>query len=212
MIRLIHNQTIPGAVLIDDLDDGLPNKEVHRLGTTADPKAIIRDGYANKVKQPCYVPYSHALAIGGTVAGFIDLQQTEQVTFSSGKGKIAKQSSALANQGLGALISVVSLVAADLTAPLVTAGATVGLNVQLDGTTFTSVTPNTTTVTFTKGAAATTPSPAVWTQAAIIAAGGSITATQILIPTAAFVGQVVVALNPVVVNANEQNSPTFTTA
>ena len=69
MFRLIHNQTIQNGILVDDIDDGLPNKEVHRLGSTADPKAYVRDGYANKVKQPCYIPYSRASVGFPTIPG-----------------------------------------------------------------------------------------------------------------------------------------------
>jgi len=39
MLRLVHKQTVQGAILVDDIDDGIPNKEVHRLGSYGDPKA-----------------------------------------------------------------------------------------------------------------------------------------------------------------------------
>lgn len=211
MLRLIHAQTIPGTILVDDIDDGLPNKEVYRLGTTADPKAYQRDGYANKAKQSCYLPYSMASKGFPAIPGYINLQETESVTLSAGKGKISKLK--LAPQypagSVTPLLSVISLVAADIIASVVTAMAHVAANLQIDGTTFTSVSPDITTVTLAKGAAGTTPSPAVWTTAAIVAAGGSVSATQILIPWAAFVGQVPVALNTVVVQANQLNSNTF---
>ena len=211
MLRLIHAQTIPGTILVDDIDDGLPNKEVYRLGTTADPKAYQRDGYANKVKQNCYVPYSMAHAGFPGIPGYINLQQTENVVLSAGKGKISKLVLPPQHQNtLTPLISVISLVAADIVASLVTAAAHVAANFQIDGTTLSSVSPDTTTVTLAKAGGATTPAPAVWTQAAIIAAGGSVSALQILIPWAAFTGQVPVAGNTVIVQANELNSPTFT--
>jgi hypothetical protein len=210
MLRLIHSQTIPGAILVDDIDDGLPNKEVYRLGTTADPKAYARDGYANKAKQSCYVPYSQASKGYPGIAGYINLQMTENVQLSSGKGKIAKlQLSPQHTSNPTPLISVVSLVAADIVQSTVSAAAHVAANFQIDGTVLTSVSPDTTTVTLGRGTAGTTPSPAVWTQAAIVAAGGSVSATQILIPWAAFTGQVPVALNTVTVNANELNSTPF---
>lgn len=201
MLRLIHNQTVAGGILVDDIDDGLPNKQVYRLGSTADPKAYPRDGYANKPKQSCYVPRSHTLTTGGTVAGFTDLQQTERVTFSAGKGKVSKLNQA-------GLISVVSLVAADLATPVITGATTVGPNFVITGTTFSSVTPVTTIVTLAQGAGVSAPAPAIWSQAAIVAAGGSVLAGTISIPTAAFVTAPVVA-NTVKVNANEKNSNTF---
>lgn len=202
MLRLIHAQTVAGAILVDDIDDGLPNKEVHRLGTTADPKAYPRDGYANKAKQSCYVPRSRTLPSGGTVAGYINLQETERVTFSAGKGKISKLVTA------GLLAAPVSLVAADIVAPVITAAATVGPNFRITGTTFSSVSPDTTSVTLAQAGGISAPNPATWTQAAILAAGGTITGTQVNIPSAAFV-QAPVAGNTAIVTANEQNSNTF---
>lgn len=201
MLRLIHAQTVQGGILVDDIDDGLPNKQVDRLGSTADPKAYVRDGYANKPKQPSYVPYSHALPTGGTVAGFINLNQTERVTYSSGKGKISKLQTA-------GLVSVVSLVAADIIAPVVTAASTVGPNFHIVGTTLSSVAPDQTSVTLAQAGGVTAPNPATWTQAAILLAGGTISATAINIPSAAFV-TAPVAGNTVRVNANEQNSNLF---
>lgn len=201
MLRLVHTQTVAGAILVDDIDDGLPNKEVHRLGTTADPKAYPKDGYASKPKQPCYVPYSHALPTGGAVAGYINLQETERVTLSAGKGKISK----LATAGL---VTTVSLVAADLATPVVTAAATAAPNFVIAGTTFVSVLPDVTTIVLAKAGGATTPNPASWTAAAVVAAGGTVSGTSISIPTAAFVQAPAVG-NTVTVTANEQASNTF---
>src|SRR6478735_4695737 len=77
MLRLTHNQTVSGAIRVDDIDDGLPNKSVHRLGSRGDPKAYRRDGYANSPKQPCYIPRTK---IGdATIAGYIDVLETEKV-------------------------------------------------------------------------------------------------------------------------------------
>lgn len=214
MFRLIHNQTVQGGLLVNDIDDGLPNKEVHRLGSTANPAAYVRDGYANKPKQACYVPYSQTSKGYPTIPGYIDVNQTDRVTLSAGKGKIFKLSSkpqngALAGAGDFPLITVVSLTASQIVAPVVTAAAH-GSPVTITGTTLTSVSPDITTVTFAKGSAGTTPAPAIWTQAAILAASGTVTATSITIPAVAFTGQVPVVGNTVTVNANEQNSNTFT--
>jgi hypothetical protein len=201
MIRLIHAQTTPGPIRVDDIDDGLPNKEAYRLGRTANPKAYARDGYANAPKQPCYVPYSHKTPTGSVVPGYINLSQTERVIFSAGQGKILK----LAKAGL--ILQPVSFTAANIVAPLVTAAATVTSNYTITGTTLSSVTPDTTTVTFTQGTGVTVPSPAVWSQAALLA-HGTISGTTIAIATSSF-GQVPVAGNLVTINANEQNSNTF---
>jgi hypothetical protein len=178
MLRLIHNQTVQGAILVDDIDDGLPNKEVHRLGSNANPKAYERDGYANKPKQACYVPRSQANTGFPLVQGYVTINETPRVTFSAGKGKIL----GFKNSGH---ISVVSLVAADIVAPTL---ATASINVPgagdltLVGTTFLSVSPDVTTV-FITGTGAVT-----LTAAAIITAGGSVSATAIVIPAAAVPG------------------------
>lgn len=207
MLRLIHNQTVQGGLLVDDIDDGLPNKEVHRLGSTANPAAYVRDGYANKPKQSCYVPYSRTAYGFPTVQGYINVNQTDRVILSAGKGKIFKLSKTVAQGGPG-LITVVSLTAAQIVKPAVTAATSVSTNFVITGTTLTSVTPDITTVTFAQGTAATAPSPAVWTQTAITAAGGSVSGTSISIPFSAFTTEPVTN-NTVTVTANEQASNTF---
>ncbi len=208
MLRLIHSQTVQGGILVDDIDDGLPNKEVHRLGSTADPKAYVRDGYANKPKQSCYVPYSQASKGFPTIPGYINVNQTDRVTLSAGKGKIYKLSTA---PGSPKLISVVSLTAAQIAKPAITGGTTTGGTgpATVTGTTFTSVSPDITTVFFAQGTGATAPVPASLTAAQIIAATGTVTATSISIPAAAFTTPPAVG-NTVYVQANEQNSNTFT--
>lgn len=177
MLRLIHNQTTPGAILIDDIDDGLPNKEVHRLGSTADPKAYVRDGYANKPKQNCYIPRTKKG--DASVPGYIDLNETERVQHSAGKGKIQK------HQQVGN-ITVVSFQAADVSAPTLATAQLGGGNLTLTGTKLTSLLPNTTRVILTGTGAVTL------TQAQIIAGGGTIDATTIVIPVALVPGAVAV--------------------
>jgi len=201
MLRLIHNQTVSGPILIDDIDDGLPNKEVYRLGSRADKKSYKRDNPMGK--QSCYVPFTRTAYKYPTVQGYINLNQTERVILSSGSGKIYKYQTA-------GLITVVSLTASQIVAPVVTACVHGASPVTVTGTTLTSVSPDTTTVTFAKGSAGTTPSPAVFTQAQILTGGGTVTSTSITIPAAMFTSQATVAGNTVVVTANEQNSNTFT--
>lgn len=140
MLRLVHSQVNSGALLIDDIDDGLPNKNVHRLGSTADPNAYERDGYANKPKQACYLPVDNPADT--SQPGFIDLNETERVTHSAASGKIS------GFQTSGQL-SVTSFLASDLVAPIITAAEidlpAVG-DLQIDGTDFLSVTPDVTSV------------------------------------------------------------------
>ena len=191
MLRLIHAQTVSNAVLIDDIDDGLPNKTAHRLGSTADPKAYVRDGYANKPKQSCYVPLSQANRGFPLIPGYINLNETPRVTLSAGKGKIYKF------QTTGK-ISIVSLVASDIQTPTLVS-AVKGATLVLTGTTFLSVSPDVTTVYITGTGAITL------TAAAIILAGGTVGATSIVIPLAAIPG-VVITTSFVWVVANEKTT------
>jgi hypothetical protein len=195
MLRLIHNQTVQGPVLVDDIDDGLPNKTAHRLGSTGDPKAYDRDGYANYPKQSCYVP--RVKATDTTIQGYIDVKQTDRVTLSAGKGKIQK----LKNAGL---ITVVSFTTADVVAPVVSAGAidTPGVgDVTITGTDMLSLSPNITKVIFTGTGAVTL------TQSQITTGGGTISNTSIFIP-AALVPGVAATTTSVKVRADDQDSGT----
>jgi len=203
MLRLIHNQTVTGPILVDDIDDGLPNKEVYRLGSRADKKSYKRDGAAGAPKQSCYVPYNRKAYGNSGVQGYVNVNQTERVILSSGSGKIYKLQTA-------GLISVVSLTASQIAAPYVSACVHGASPVTVTGTTLTSVSPDTTTVTFAQGTGVSAPSPAVFTQAAIIAGGGTVSGTSITIPAALFTGTATVVGNTVTVTANEQNSNTFT--
>ena len=217
MLRLIHNQTVQNGILVDDIDDGLPNKEVHRLGSSANPKAYVRDGYANKPKQAAYIPYSRANVGFPTIQGYIDVNQTDRVTLSAGKGKVFKLSETPTNQSLAGagnfpLITVVSLTAAQIVAPVIASGTTTaGVGpATAGGTTFLSIQPDISTVTFGKGSAGTAPAPATFTAAQILAAsGGVFTGTSISVPASLFSTLPVVG-NTITVAANEQTSNTFT--
>lgn len=174
MLRLIHNQVGQGRILVDDIDDGLPNKNVRRLGSVGDPKAYKRDGYANEPKQPCYIP--RVKPDDSAIAGYIDLRETQRVTLSAGKGKILKLQQA-------GLITVVSLDPSDLTTPVV-ASAVFGVpgvgDVTLAGSGFLSVLPDISSVTL-SGAGV---GLVTLTRTQILAgAGGAFTDTAIVIDT-----------------------------
>ncbi len=201
MLRLIHNQlaTVPGGILVDDIDDGLPNKTAHRLGSTADPKAYVRDGYANKPKQYSYIPRTKLYPVADpTIKGYIDINETERVTLSAGKGKIQKLSQA-------GMITVVNFVATDLAAPAIT-NAQVGVpgagDLTITGTGFLSLTPNFSTVYITGGSTYT------FTQADILTGTGTVTDTSIFIPAAMI--PLMVAGDFVQVKADDQLSNVFT--
>lgn len=193
MYRIYHNQTVAGAILIDDIDDGLPNKTVHRLGSNGDPDAYTADGYANKPKQPCYVPRTMASAGLPLVPGFINLYETSRVVLSAGKGKISKLQAA-------GYISVVSLSPSDVATPTLSSAALSGGDLTLTGTTFVSVAPDVTSVVIT-GTGATTLSAMEITDG-----GGSVSATSIQIP-AALIPDVAATTSSVKVIANGKSSP-----
>lgn len=197
MLRLIHAQKVSAPLLVDDIDDGLPNKATHRLGSNGDPKAYDRDGYANAEKQPCYIPVHKPS--NPAIQGYIDLRQTDRVTLSAGKGKIKK----LADQGF---ITVVSFTMADVAAPVVT-NAQLGVpgvgDVTITGTGFLSLAPNFSTV-LVSG----TGGPLTLTEAAIVAAGGSVSDTSIVVP-AALVPGVVITNTSVRVVADDKTSNAF---
>lgn len=176
MLRLIHNQVGLGALLVDDIDDQLPNKEVHRMGSTADPKAYKRDGYANEPKQKSYIP--RVKPGDPTIAGYIDLKETDRVTRSAGGGKIA----GLTRAGL---ITVVSFSPSDLSTPTVATAdlGTPGVgDLTITGTGFTSLTPDITSVILTGTGAITL------TQTQIVTGGGTVSDTSIFIPAALIPG------------------------
>lgn len=194
MLRLIHAQTVQGGILVDDIDDGLPNKTAHRLGSSGDPKAYKRDGYANAPKQRSYVP--RRKASDTTVAGYLDLNETQSVLLSAKNGKIA----GLQRAGL---VSIVSLVASDLatptlaTADLDTPGAG---DLTLTGTGFLSVAPDITKVTLTGTGAITLTSTQITT------GGGTVGNTSIVIPAALIPG-VATTTTSALVTADARNSP-----
>lgn len=172
MLRLIHNQVGLGAILVDDIDDQLPNKEVYRMGSTADPKAYKRNGYANEPKQKSYIP--RVKAGEPTIQGYIDLNDTDRVVRSAGGGKIAGLQKA-------GLISVVTFVPSDLATPTVATAAsnTPGAgDLTITGTKFLSLTPDVTSVILTGTGAITL------TQSQITGGGGTVTDISIFIPAA----------------------------
>jgi hypothetical protein len=197
MIRLYHNQTVQGAILVDDIDDGLPNKTAHRLGSTANPDAYKRDGYANDPKQSCYVPRSRASNGFPLVAGYIDLHETQRVTLSAGKGKIFKLVAA-------GLVSSVSFTASQVAAPTLTVadlGTPGAGDLTLTGTNLVSIAPDVTSVVITGTGAITL------TATQITTGGGTVSATSIFIPAALIPGLAVTTSSAKVI-ANEQSTST----
>lgn len=191
MLRLVHTQVASGQILVDDIDDGLPNKTARR--GVAPHYSYERDGYANKPKQACYVPVRHPA--DPTLPGFIDLEETDRVLRSLNKGKIA----GFVKQGL---LSASLFATSDVAAPVLTS-ATLddpgAGDLTLAGTALTSLVPNVTSVIITGTGAVTL------TAAQIVAGGGSISATEIVIP-AALVPGIAAAGSSVTVRADNQVS------
>ena len=188
MLRIFHTQAVAGAILIDDIDDGLPNKTPHRLGATGDPKAYVADGYANKPKQPCYVPRTQAT--NPLAPGFINLYETPRVMLSAGKGKISKLQAA-------GLITVVSIDPADVATPVLTLadfGTPGAGDLTLTGTTFASVDPDVSSVVITGAGARTL------TSTQITDGGGTVSATSIFIPAALIPGVTLASYVRVIAN------------
>lgn len=195
MLRLIHTQLVQGAILVDDIDDGLPNKEVHRLGSTADPKAYRRDGYANAAKQACYVPRTKPS--NSALPGYLDVRQTDRVTLSAGSGKIQKLKTA-------GYITVVSFIPSDVAAPTMTIadlGTPGAGDVTLTGTNMASLQPEITVVTFTGTGAITL------TQTQILTGGGTVSNTSIFIPAALVPGLATSTSSATVTADNQTTAP-----
>lgn len=201
MLRLIHTQTQQGALLVDDIDDGLPNKTAHRMGSVADPNAYARDGYANKPKQPVYIP--RVKPTDTTIAGYIDLEESARVLHSAGGGKI------LGMQAAG-LVTVVSFVEGDLAAPVVTGAALAAGDLTIDGTGFASVSPEITTVQMwgaTVGGTEAAPAITLTTAQIIAVPPGAASGVQIIVD-ATLLGALAIGDN-VTVRADAQTSNTF---
>lgn len=179
MLRLAHTQVATGALLINDIDDGLPNKTARRM--VAPATQYERDGYANKPKQKCYVPRVNALNVAQP--GYIDVTESDRVLLSAAKGTIA----GFVRDGL---LTVTSFQPADLAAPVLST-ARLGIpgagQITLTGTSFTSIAPDITSVILTGTGAVTL------TAAQIITGGGTVTATSIVIPAALVPGVVITA-------------------
>lgn len=182
MLRLTHTQVAQGGLLVSDIDDGLPHRTAKR--GTGDPKKYERDGNSlgnsntsvkpgvNYLKQKCYVP--RRKLTDTTIAGYIDVAETDRVLMSQAKGVIKGL------QGAGHL-TVTSFLPTDVTAPVLTTSDldTPGVgDLTLTGTGLTSLAPDITTVYITGTVTFT------FTQAQIIAGGGTVAATSIFIPAA----------------------------
>lgn len=125
LIRVTNEQTINSSILLDKLDDGQANTE----------------GYAQRAKLQVYVPYSNPA--DPTVKGYVDLIPTDRVLLSTDRGTIAGLASATPNR-----VAVAAVNSALLTTAVITNAANAAGSTTIDGTTFLSVSPDVTYVTF----------------------------------------------------------------
>lgn len=150
LIRVVNQQTIRRSILLDKLDDGQANTE----------------GYAYKhLKQQVYVPFANPL--NPVVKGYTDLVPTDRVLLSVDRGTIKGLVSA-------GRVTAFAFSSALIAAPAVTAVSHLGTDTTIDGTTFLSVTPDVTYVTFTTNLGVSQKIP--------YSAFSSFSATQIVVP------------------------------
>jgi hypothetical protein len=208
MLRLIHTQTTSGVILINDIDDGTPNKTAKQgLG---DPSQYHRDGSVlggidksvepgiNYPKQKCYVPYykqTSATTHDTAVKGYIDLAEDDRVLMSLYKGVI---------KGMidGGKVTAVTFAPTDLATPVLTMSGLSAVSLTLTGTGMDSLTPNVSSVVITGTGAVTL------TKTQIVAGGGSFSDTSVVIPVA-LMGGVVDPGSSVKVLADDQYSNTL---
>lgn len=203
MLRVTHSQTGQGPLYITDIDDGLPYQtSKHGQG---DPKRYRRDGSGlsgpdkstqtgvNYPKQVCYVPYEKPT--DSTIAGYIDLEESDRVLMSQAKGVIA----GMVEAGLATAEFYSTAVLAAPTVATAVLGVPGAGDLTISGTNLTSLAPNFTTVTITGDGAVTL------TQAQIITGSGTISASSIVLP-AALVPAVATTTSFVQVTADDQSS------
>ena len=129
-IRVVNEQLINRSILIDKIDKSQGNSE----------------GYALKAKQKIYVPFLNPADT--TVKGYLNLVPTNEVLLAANNGTI----SGLASAGY---ITAAAVDAVDIVTPVVTGAVNAAGVTTITGTTFVSLYPDVTKVTFTNLALAT---------------------------------------------------------
>lgn len=141
LIRLVHSQNTSGALLVTDIDSGLPNEE-----------------FGLQRKQPVYLNHFKTyfggdgkVAVDRTLPGYIDLVPSDKVKLSVDRGVIK----GLADNSFLSVIQIPTgaagaptLSAATFDSSTIVAGADDGL-VTLTGTLLASYAPDTTSITLT---------------------------------------------------------------
>ena len=85
MLRLIHNQTVAGGILINDIDDGLPNKTakrgVARGKISGDLPTITQAGVGDTLKGPLPATSGTSLTY---LSGVVTLVDSAGTPFGAG--------------------------------------------------------------------------------------------------------------------------------
>ena len=218
MLRLAHTQVSTGGILINDIDDGLPNKTAKR--GVGDKNKYQRDGNSlggsdksvasdvNNPKQKCYIPF-WKIGSGNSIPGYIDVAESDRVLISQDRGVIH----GLANKSPSPLITVTSFTSADITAPTITTGVVDAggtYHLTITGTNLDSLVPDISTVTIVGSTTVT------YTLAYIAAHGGTVGAhptTSVVIPEALLPAGIVASTSTISVTADNQTvSHTITVA
>jgi len=209
MLRLAHTQVSTGGILINDIDDGLPNKTAKR--GVGDKNKYQRDGNSlggsdksvasdvNNLKQKCYIPF-WKIGSGNSIPGYIDVAESDRVLISQDRGTIY----GLSHKAPSPLITVTSFTPADVTAPAITSavvdsGSTYHLTIT--GTNLDSLSPDISTVNIVGSTTVT------YTFAYIAAHGGSVGAhptTSVVIPEALLPAGIVAGTSTVSLTADNQ--------
>jgi hypothetical protein len=212
MLRLAHTQVSTGGIIVNDIDDGLPNKTAKR--GTGDKDKYIRDGNSlgghdrstkpgvNNPKQKCYIPFWKILSnnpptYSSTVAGYIDVAETDRVLISQDRGVIH----GLATKTPSALITVTSFTAADVAAPTITS-ANMAAGDGVDALTMVvtnalSLAPDISSVKI---------GTTVITKTQITGAGGTFTDTSIIIPKSLIPTSMIIGTTTITVTADNQTT------
>ena len=176
-VRVVNEQIIERSILIDKIDRSQGNFE----------------GYAQRAKQKVYVPYVNPADT--QVKGYIDLIPTDQVLLSVDSGTI---------KGLqtGSYISFALVSSDDIIPSSISNASHGGGKLTVDGTTFTSLSPDVTAVVLTNTAGG--------TQTVRSAGFDSFSNTQIKITDGTITIGTPASGWTVTVFANSKNSNTYT--
>lgn len=186
LIRVVNQQLVARSLLIDKVDRSQGNFE----------------GYAQLAKQAVYVPYSKTT--DAVVKGYIDMVPTDEVLLSLDSGTLKKLAA-------GGYITTTAFNSTLIATPVVSGATWNGVSTALEitGTTFTSLAPDTSKVIITDAAGTSTQT---LTDAAIVAGASpsAFGATSIIIDNTLITIGTPTTNWTVKVIANGKTSNTFT--